>query len=68
MKATWSMVVVATSVVSTCRRLKARVLLRTATAVMHPLKSLHTGRIGDYTAALALGVGTLGALFSITLR
>jgi multicomponent Na+:H+ antiporter subunit D len=37
-------------------------------AVMRPLKALHTGRIGDYTAALVAGVGLLGALFAITLR
>jgi multicomponent Na+:H+ antiporter subunit D len=50
------------------RRLNARRFLRLAGTVMHPLKALHTGRIGDYTAALALGVGVLGALFMITLR
>ena len=37
-------------------------------ATMRPIKALHSGRIGDYTAALVLGVGALGALFTITLR
>jgi multicomponent Na+:H+ antiporter subunit D len=39
-----------------------------AGTTMRPLKALHTGRIGDYTAALAAGVGLLGVLFATTLR
>src|SRR5579884_1353096 len=49
------------------RRLRAWMVLTGASAVMRPLKAVHTGKIGDYTAALALGVGVLGALFTITL-
>ena len=48
------------------RRLGAERILRLAGTVMRPVKALHTGRIGDYTAALAVGVGVLGALFTIT--
>ncbi len=33
-----------------------------------PLRRLHSGRIGDYTAALMLGVGVLGGLMTLTLR
>ncbi|HEY1524574.1 MAG TPA: proton-conducting transporter membrane subunit [Solirubrobacteraceae bacterium] len=50
------------------RRIKAHAALAGAATIMRPLKALHTGRIGDYTAALALGVVVLGALFTITLR
>lgn len=49
------------------RRLNAHRILDLGSALMRPLKTLHTGRIGDYAAALALGVGILGALFTITL-
>ncbi|HZU59387.1 MAG TPA: proton-conducting transporter membrane subunit [Solirubrobacteraceae bacterium] len=49
------------------RRLRAWMVLTGASAVMRPVKAVHTGKIGDYTAALALGVGVLGALFTITL-
>lgn len=34
---------------------------------MRPVRHLHSGRVGDYTAALALGVGVLGALMTLTL-
>lgn len=46
----------------------ARSLVRAARATMRPVRQLHSGRIGDYTAALALGVGLLGALMTLTLR
>ena len=49
------------------RRLRAQGILVAATTVMRPVKAIHTGRIGDYTAALAFGLGLLGALFTITL-
>jgi multicomponent Na+:H+ antiporter subunit D len=50
------------------RRLRGQRLLRGATVLMRPVKAVHSGRIGDYTAALAFGLGVLGALFSIALR
>lgn len=39
-----------------------------ATVAMQPIKRAHTGRIGDYTAALTLGVGVLAGLMLLTLR
>jgi len=36
-------------------------------AAMGPIRSLHSGRVGDYTAALALGIGVLGVLLAATL-
>jgi multicomponent Na+:H+ antiporter subunit D len=50
------------------RRLGADRLLASTSALLAPVRRLHTGRIGDYTAALTLGVGVLGALFALTLR
>lgn len=50
------------------RRLGAGSLLRTSAAVMMPVRRLHTGRIGDYAAALTFGVGVLGGLLTLTLR
>ncbi len=50
------------------RRLDLHRVLNLAGAFMRPIKRVHTGRIGDYTAALVLGVGVLGALFTLTLR
>ena len=44
------------------------VVERAATAVVRPIKATHTGRIGDYTASLAFGVGLLAALMLLTLR
>ncbi|HET9103375.1 MAG TPA: proton-conducting transporter membrane subunit [Solirubrobacteraceae bacterium] len=38
-----------------------------ATQLVRPLRSVHSGKIGDYTAALTLGVGVLGALIALTL-
>jgi len=38
-----------------------------ATIALKPIRHLHTGRIGDYTAALTVGVGVLGALLAVTL-
>ncbi len=40
----------------------------TASAVLLPLRRLHSGRIGDYTAAVALGTGILAGLMILTLR
>jgi multicomponent Na+:H+ antiporter subunit D len=37
-------------------------------AAIRPVRVLHSGRIGDYTAALVLGVGILGGLMAITLQ
>ncbi len=34
---------------------------------MWPIRRLHGGRVGDYTAALVLGVGVLSALMTLTL-
>jgi multicomponent Na+:H+ antiporter subunit D len=48
-------------------RRSQRILLA-AKAAMTPLRRLHTGRVGDYTAALALGVGLFAALMTLTLR
>lgn len=45
-----------------------RRVLDWAAMAIRPLTRLHTGRIGDYTAALTFGVGLLGALLAITLR
>jgi multicomponent Na+:H+ antiporter subunit D len=39
-----------------------------AAAAIRPVRVLHTGRIGDYTAALVLGVGILGGLMAMTLQ
>ena len=50
------------------RRLGAGRVLDTAHLAVRPLIRTHTGRIGDYTAALVFGVGLLGALMAITLR
>ncbi len=41
---------------------------RAAGAALRPIKRTHTGRIGDYTASLALGIGLLAALTMLTLR
>ena len=49
-------------------RIGADRLLRLGTRLVAPVQHLHTGRIGDYTAALTLGVGVLGGLFALTLR
>ena len=40
---------------------------RAASACMRPIRRLHSGRVGDYTAALVLGVGVLSALMTLTL-
>ena len=40
---------------------------RAASACMRPIRRLHSGRVGDYTAALALGVGVLSAVMTLTL-
>ena len=50
------------------RRIGAGRLLRSGSTMVAPLARLHTGRIGDYTAALTLGVGVLGGLLTLTLR
>ena len=50
------------------RRLGVGRLVRAGHRVMSPVRRLHTGRIGDYTAALTLGVGLLGGLLAVTLR
>lgn len=50
------------------RRVGAARLLRAGSRLVTPVQRLHTGKIGDYTAALALGVGVLGGLLTITLR
>ena len=42
-------------------------ILRTGSTLMRPIRELHSGRVGDYTAALALGVGVLSALMTLTL-
>jgi hypothetical protein len=39
----------------------------TAARLVRPLGRAHSAKIGDYTAALALGVGVLGALIALTL-
>jgi hypothetical protein len=44
------------------------VLKQAALRLTRPVADLHTGRIGDYTAALVLGVGILGALMMSTLH
>jgi multicomponent Na+:H+ antiporter subunit D len=49
------------------RRLGVGTLLNFAHRAMAPVRLLHTGRIGDYTAALTLGVAIFGALLTITL-
>ncbi len=41
--------------------------LDAASALVRPIQKLHTGRIGDYTAALSLGVGIFGGLMLLTL-
>jgi multicomponent Na+:H+ antiporter subunit D len=38
-----------------------------ASALLNPIRRLHTGRIGDYTAALTVGVGVIGVLLAVTL-
>jgi multicomponent Na+:H+ antiporter subunit D len=38
-----------------------------AASAIRPIRRLHSGRIGDYSAALTLGIGVLGALLTITL-
>jgi multicomponent Na+:H+ antiporter subunit D len=38
-----------------------------ASQALAPIRRTHSGQIGDYTAALGLGVGVLGALLAITL-
>jgi hypothetical protein len=43
-------------------------VLRIGSALVRPVQRLHTGRIGDYTAALTLGLGVLGGLLTLTLR
>ena len=43
-------------------------VMERADSLAAPLRHVHTGRIGDYTAALALGVGVLGGLLTLTLR
>ncbi|HET9073544.1 MAG TPA: proton-conducting transporter membrane subunit [Solirubrobacteraceae bacterium] len=45
-----------------------RALKTAALAVTAPLADLHTGRIGDYAAALVLGVGAIGALMIAVMR
>jgi multicomponent Na+:H+ antiporter subunit D len=50
------------------RRLGAGKLLELGHRAITPVRALHTGRIGDYTAALTLGVGVLGGLLVLTLR
>ena len=45
-----------------------RRLLVAAGQAVQPIRRLHTGRVGDYTAALALGIGLLGALMTLTLQ
>jgi multicomponent Na+:H+ antiporter subunit D len=50
------------------RRLNLGTPLALLSRAVHPLRALHTGRIGDYTAALAVGTGVLGALLTISLR
>ncbi|HTX29880.1 MAG TPA: proton-conducting transporter membrane subunit [Solirubrobacteraceae bacterium] len=50
------------------RRWGAGKLLDLGQRAMTPVRLVHTGRIGDYTAALSLGVGILGGLLVVTLR
>ncbi len=50
------------------RRIGAGRLLRAGTMIISPVQRLHTGRIGDYTAALTIGLGVLGGLLTLTLR
>ena len=50
------------------RRLGAGALLELGARAIAPVRRLHNGRIGDYTAALTLGVGVLGGLLVLTLR
>jgi multicomponent Na+:H+ antiporter subunit D len=50
------------------RQIGAGRLLRSGTMLVAPLRRLHTGRVGDYTAALTLGVGVLGGLLMLTLH
>jgi len=38
-----------------------------ATTAIQPLRRLHTGKVGDYTAALTVGVGVFGALIALSL-
>jgi multicomponent Na+:H+ antiporter subunit D len=38
-----------------------------ASRVLAPLRRTHSGQIGDYTAALTLGVGVFGGLLALTL-
>jgi multicomponent Na+:H+ antiporter subunit D len=38
-----------------------------AGVVIRPIRDLHTGKVGDYTAALTLGVGILGVLLMVSL-
>jgi len=44
-----------------------RTVRRASSAIIAPIRHLHTGEIGDYTAALALGVGVLAAVTAATL-
>jgi multicomponent Na+:H+ antiporter subunit D len=46
----------------------ARMVLEALRTMTGPIQRLHTGRIGDYTAALALGVGVFAGLMTLTLR
>jgi multicomponent Na+:H+ antiporter subunit D len=50
------------------RRIGAGRLLHVGSAVVSPLGRLHTGKIGDYTAALTVGLALLGGLLTLTLR
>ena len=43
-------------------------VLTRAYVLAAPLRRVHTGRIGDYTAALVLGLGVFGGLLTVTLR
>ncbi|HLY50738.1 MAG TPA: proton-conducting transporter membrane subunit [Solirubrobacteraceae bacterium] len=43
-------------------------LTESASALLLPVRRLHSGRIGDYTAAVALGTGVLAALMILTLN
>ncbi|MFL5822859.1 MAG: complex I subunit 5 family protein [Solirubrobacteraceae bacterium] len=66
----WAAVVLALAIAALGlwgRRAKTRVLTGLASTFMRPIKALHTGRIGDYAAAAAFGIGVLGALFTVTL-
>jgi hypothetical protein len=47
---------------------KLRAVVPALSSTMRPVRRLHTGRVGDYTAALVFGVGVLSALMTLTLR